>query len=141
MKTAFLTFCAIIITNAMAFGQAKYAYVILYQGNNAYVSRVVDVTTLDCSSIDKNKSNGYGEKSMKELYYDCAVSWFTKIVSSTYSGSYRAEEVFFKDPYNFYGCTNGNEETCFTSDKAKMETIRKDGIASAKSIGLNVIEF
>ncbi len=142
MRATFLTVYIILITNLISFSQAKFAYAIFYQGNDAYVSSVVDVTSLDCSGVHKNKSDGYyGEKSKKEFYYDCVINWFTKIVSKTYNGAFRAQEVFFKDPYDTYGCTHGNEESCFTTDKAKMETIRKDGIASAKRINLTVIEF
>lgn len=129
-----------------SFAQSKYAYVVYYGVENglttAYFSNVIDVTTLDFNSVDKKRPDGYGEYTKKEIYAECAKIWFKRqyrgISSFDVDNNFR---VWFKAKDDTYGCTYGNEETCFTYSKSKMESIRLDDIAANRVYKRKIVEL
>lgn len=154
MKKLVLLLSVVIIAKTSSLAQAKYAFVeftgLKYQSelvdiDYAYYSDVIDLTSLDCKSIDRKKA-GYGtEKSKKELYVECAIFWFKKkFENAGYSfekDRIHGRIVIFNAGGSSVYCPNGNEESCFVGSKTEMEELRETRIKESKRNKFKIVEI
>lgn len=126
-----ILFLVMTIFTLIIFAQPKYGYIVAYNNSSheVAVSKIIDLTKLDCSTTSRN--NQYGKKDLVDYYTECSSTWFNKKLSSL---GYNVNTFSFMltwDSRNGYnpGCVNKNETACFFStvgeaqnDKDKFET-------------------
>lgn len=120
------------ISTLIIFAQSKYGYFTATTKTasdysyTSYVSDVIDLTKIDCSSTSKNTSMGY-KKDLVNFYTDCGITWFKrKLENSNINPDNLINYLLAWKSDNGYNpkCTTKNESGCFYS-KAEAEFERK----------------